>query len=123
MRRLMSLASFVAVVTATAPFAACHDAGEPDAASAFTNEPFFIRGEITDTGHPWGYRVKGEPGTNYRVTDVVFGLTDNTLIRRADGSTASSADLVVGTKITLWIEGAIAESLPPQVGARLIVLR
>jgi hypothetical protein len=123
MRRLMSLARFVTLMGTTAAFVGCHNAGEPDAASAFTTEPFFIRGEITDTGHPWGYRVQGQPGTNYRVTDVVFRLTDNTLIRRADGSAASAADLVVGKTITLWIDGAIAESLPPQVGARLIVLR
>ena len=123
MRRLLSLATFVALVGATVPSVACHIAGEPDVASAFTNEPFFIRGEITDASHPWGYRVQGQPGTSYRVTDVVFRLTDNTVIRRADGSVAGAADLVVGKGITLWIDGAIAESLPPQVGARLIVLR
>ena len=123
MRRLMSLATFVTLLGTSAPVAGCHNAGEPEAASAFTSEPFFIRGEITDTGHPWGYRVQGQPGTNYRVNDVVFRLTDNTVIRRADGSVASAADLVVGKHITLWIDGAIAESLPPQVGARLIVIR
>jgi hypothetical protein len=123
MRRLMSLASFVAVLGTGVASAGCHNAGEPDAAAALTNEPFFIRGEITDTRHPWGYRVQGQPGTSYRVTDVVFRLTDNTVIRRADGSSASAADLVVGKNITLWIDGAIAESLPPQVGARLIVIR
>jgi len=123
MRRLMSLASFVTLVSTTVPFVACNDAGEPDAASALTKEPFFIRGAITDAGHPWGYRMQGQPGTNYRVTDVVFRLTDKTVIRRSDGSAASEADLAVGKNITLWIDGAIAESLPPQVGARLIVVR
>ena len=62
-----------------------------------------------------GYRVQGEPGTSYRVTDVVFRVGANTVIQHADGSAATSADLTNGRSISLWITGAIAESLPPQV--------
>ena len=123
MRRLMSLASSIMLLGTTVPLVACHDITKPDPALALSTEPFFIRGQITDAGHPWGYRVKGEPGTSYRVNDVVFRLTDASMIRRADGSIASAADLVVGREIVLWIDGAIAESLPPQVGARLVVIR
>lgn len=121
MRRIGLSARLVAALVGPAALLGCHtDAAAP--ASATINEPFFISGSITETGRPWGYRVKGEPGTSYRVTDAYFSVGSGTLIQRADGSTATTADLVVGQKIRLWITGAIAESLPPQVGARLIVL-
>lgn len=88
-----------------------------------TNEPFFLTGTITEVGHPWGYRMKGEPGTSYSVNEAFFTLAPDAVIQRADGAAASAADLTVGRAITIWITGAIAESLPVQVGAKLVVLK
>ena len=123
MRLLISTRVISALALAVA-FSACgRDSTDPAPASALTTEPFFISGTITDTSHPWGYRVQGSPGTSYRATDVVFSVGDSTVIQHADGSAATAAELTVGRAMSLWITGAIAESLPPQVGARLIVLR
>jgi hypothetical protein len=44
------------------------------------------------------------------------------LIRHANGSAATAADLVVGKKISLWITGIIMESYPVQVQATEIVV-
>lgn len=84
--------------------------------------PYFIRGEITKVGDPWGMLVKGEPGTSYRVNEAFFRTSSETVIHRANGAAATSADLRVGTKISLWITGIILESLPVQVGATEIVI-
>ena len=119
-----TLARLVVAVAVTIPLAGCHRAStDPAPAAALTNEPFFITGTITDTAHPRGYRVRGEAGTSYGATDVVFEVADNTVIQHADGSAATVAELTVGRAMSLWITGAIAESFPPQVGARLIVLK
>ena len=121
MRRLRVLVRIVAALVVPAAIVSCAlDSTAPN--TALMKEPFFISGAITEIGRPWGYRVKGEPGSSYRVTDAFFTIDSNTEIRRADGGAATAADLVVGRQIRLWITGAIAESLPPQVGARLIVL-
>ena len=123
MRRLSSIARLVTALVIPTVVAGCGRESTEPSSGALTSEPFFITGAITETGRPWGYRVNGEPGTSYRVTDVYFSVGASTVIRRTDGSAATAADLVVGQSITLWITGAIAESLPPQVGARLIVLK
>jgi hypothetical protein len=123
MRQLTLVVRCVTALIVPAMLLGCRrDTNAPDAV-ALTNEPFFITGSITQTGHPWGYLVRGEPGTSYRVNEVFFTVNANTVIRRADGGPATPADLTVGRAISLWITGAIAESLPPQVGARLIVLK
>ena len=124
MRRCLTTLVFVTALSLTLAIVGCRrDTTEPNLFAALTTEPFFITGAITETGNAWGYRVKGQPGTDYSVTDVYFSISDETAIRHLDGSIASAAELVVGRPITLWITGAIAESLPPQVGARLIVVR
>ena len=64
----------------------------------------------------------GEPGTSNRVTEAFFRTTSATLIRHADGSAATAADLMVGKKISLWITGIIMESYPVQVQATEIVI-
>jgi hypothetical protein len=123
MRRTV-VARLVTTFVLAIPLAGCRrETTDPAPAAALINEPFFITGTITDASHPWGYRVQGEPGTSYRATDVVFSVGDSTVIQHADGSAATAAELTVGRAMSLWITGAIAESFPPQVGARLIVLR
>lgn len=84
--------------------------------------PYFIRGEITQAGQPWGTLVRGEPGTSYRVTEAFFRTTSETLIHHANGAAATAADLTVGKKISLWISGIILESYPVQVQATEIVI-
>jgi hypothetical protein len=123
MRRLANVVRLLTVYLIPVAVAGCHRVTTEPLAGILANGPFFIAGKITEAGHPWGYRVKGEPGTDYRVTDAYFTVGPSTVIQRTDGSAATTADLVVGKTITLWITGAIAESLPPQVGARLIVLK
>ena len=121
MRRTGLRVRLVAALAGPVLFLGCRrEPAEP--ATAAINGPFFMVGTITEAGKPWGYRLKGEPGTSYRVTDAYFSVGSATLIQRADGNVGTVADLVVGQKIRLWITGAVAESLPPQVGARLIVL-
>lgn len=90
-------------------------------AAAF-DEPFFIRGRITQVGAPWGNLVTGEPGTSYQVDKAYFRTSDETELRHADGSAASAADLRVGRTITLWITGPIMESYPVQVSASRVVI-
>ena len=123
MRRFVVVASLATALMSVAAFSACkRDNTGPDAA-ALANEPFFISGEITEAGRPWGYRIKGVPGTSYRIDEAYFRLDSNTILRRADGSTATAADLVVGSKISLWITGPIMESHPVQVFAQRIVFK
>ena len=119
MRRFTGIARLVTALAVPIALLACGRGGtEPGPASALTNEPFFITGAITETGHPWGYRVKGEPGTSYRVTELCFKVGPSTVIKQADGSDATVAELAVGRSISLWITGAIAQSLPPRGGMR-----
>ena len=123
MRRMLGTAGLiVGAALASAAVACQRTSAEPDAA-ALANEPFFLRGRITQAGHPWGYRMTGEPGTSYQVTEATFRLTSETVLRRADGSQATAADLAEGREITLWITGPIAESYPVQVTAQRIVLK
>ena len=123
MRRRSILRSLVASLGVVLTVGACQrDTTRPNAA-ALSKEPFFISGAITEAGHPWGYRVKGEPGTSYGVTEAYFKLVPNTAVQRADGTPATAADLTVGRAISLWITGPIAESFPVQVTAQLIVLK
>lgn len=91
-------------------------------ATALTAEPFFIRGSVTRVGAAWGYLVEGVPGTSYTVDRAYFTVIPTTEFRRADGGSASVADLVVGRKISLWITGIIRESYPVQVDAQVIVI-
>jgi len=91
-------------------------------AAGLFDEPFFIRGRITQLGAPWGNLVAGEPGTNYQVDKAYFRTSAETEFRRADGSAGSAADLRVGRTITLWITGPIMESYPVQVSASRIVI-
>ena len=121
--RVARTAGLVVSVAAAVGAVACQrTSAEPDAA-ALVSEPFFLTGTITEAGKPWGYRMKGEPGTSYKVNEAYFRITAATELRRADGSPATTADLIVGREITLWIDGPIAESHPVQVGARRIILK
>ena len=122
MRRIFGTTGLVVSALLTGVVACQRTSAEPDAA-ALASEPFFLRGTITQAGQPWGYRIKGEPGTDYQVTEASFRVTAETSLRRADGSQATTADLVVGREITLWITGPIAESYPVQVSARRVLLK
>ena len=123
MRRLFVTARLVVGVAAAVAAAGCQrSSAEPDAA-ALVNEPFFITGTITEVGQPGGYRIRGEPGTSYQVTEAYFRVGSETELRRADGTAAAVADLIVGRAMTLWITGPIAESYPVQVRAKIIVLK
>jgi hypothetical protein len=120
--RVRVLASLVGMLLGSVAFSRCSDATAP-ASTVLTSDPFFIRGSITETGHPWGTLVRGEGSPPYPVTAAFFTVGPATVIQHADGSAASVADLTVGRELTLWITGAILKSLPPQVGARLIVIK
>lgn len=123
MRRIVVTARVVVGLLAAVVAVACQgSSAEPDAA-ALANEPFFLTGTITEVGQPGGYRIRGEPGTSYRVNEAYFRVGAETELRRADGTPATTADLVIGREITLWITGPIAESYPVQVRAKTIVLK
>jgi hypothetical protein len=92
------------------------------ASALFANDPFFIRGSVSEVGKPWGNLVTGEPGTSYKTDRAYFRITPETEFVRADGSAATVADVKVGTKITLWITGPIMESYPVQVAAQRILI-
>ena len=117
---LMSLTTSLGVILT---FGACERTSTGSDAAALAKEPFFITGTITQAGLPWGYRVKGEPGTGYQANEAYFKLVPNTVVRGADGTPGTAADLTVGRAISLWITGPVAESFPVQVTARLIVLK
>jgi hypothetical protein len=123
MRRVFVIARLAVGLAATGVFAGCQgNSAEPDAA-ALANEPFFLTGTITEVGQPGGYRMRGEPGTSYRVNEAYFRVGEETELRRADGTRATAADLTVGREVTLWITGPIAESYPVQVRARLVAIK
>ena len=109
------------LLIASAALAGCANDTTGPGGAALTAAPFFIRGSITETGHPWGYRVDAE-GTGSRASAAYFTLNAATVIRRADGAAGTAADLTVGKRISVYITGPIMESLPPQVGAQLIIL-
>ena len=121
--RVRVVAGIASVIGSALLYGCSSESTVPAPGGALTNEPFFIRGTITKTGQPWGTLVTGEGSPRYPVSAAYFSIDSTTLIQRADGTAASAADLTVGTQVTVWITGAIAESLPPQVGARLIVIR
>ena len=123
MRRRLSLMSLATSLGVILTFGACERTSTGFDAAALAKEPFFITGTITQAGQPWGYRVKGEPGTSYQINEAYFKLVPNTTVRRADGTPGTAADLTVGRAISLWITGPIAESYPVQVTAQLIVLK
>jgi hypothetical protein len=122
MHRILVTARVVVALAATA-LAACQGTSAEPSAAALANRPFFITGTITEVGQPGGYRIRGEPGTSYRVNEAYFRVDAETELRRADGTAATVADLVVGRNMTLWITGPIAESHPVQVRAKTIVLK
>jgi hypothetical protein len=98
-----------------------HDSLTP-AELAALSDPFFIRGSITEVGAPWGNLVVGEPGTDYRTDRAFFRISSETKIQRADGTSATAADIRVGRQIKLWITGPIMESYPVQVHADRILI-
>jgi hypothetical protein len=120
MRVSVFAAALTIVMGSVAP-AGCGDATAPDPAAAVA-EPFFIRGSIAETGKPWGTLVRGEGSPRYPVTSAYFTVGPSTRIQHANGSAASAADLTVGQRITVWSTGVVMESMPPQIGARLIVI-
>ncbi|HUQ80827.1 MAG TPA: hypothetical protein VM076_06810 [Gemmatimonadaceae bacterium] len=94
----------------------------PDTAAAVFDGNYFMRGTITETGHPWGYLMKATSGGSSKEPSAAFTVSSETVIRRLDGSPASKADLQPGRTISLWITGIILESLPVQVEAKSIVI-
>ena len=122
MRRLHVSVHLMTVLVSAAVGGCQRTSAEPEAA-ILVNEPFFIRGALTETRHPWGYRLRGEPGTGYHETEAYFRIGPETKLLKADGTAADAADLVVGREVTLWITGPIAESYPVQVHAQRIVLK
>jgi hypothetical protein len=110
-------------LTGAAVIAGCQRTGAGPDAAALVTEPFFIRGALTETQQPWGYRLRGEPGTGYHEKEAYFRIGPETMLLRADGTAATAADLVVGRELTLWITGPIAESYPVQVQAQRIILK
>ena len=122
----MSRTAIVRAMTAAAlvisAVAGCSRNDTTSPAAAVLNEPFFIRGRITQVGAPWGNLVTGDSGTKNQVDKAYFRTTDDTEYRYADGSVASAADLRVGRTITLWITGPVMESYPVQVSASRVVI-
>jgi len=102
--------------------AACQRDSLTPAHLAASTDPYFIRGSITEVGAPWGNLVIGQPGTDYRTDRAFFRVSAETKIQRADGTSASVADIRVGRQIRLWITGPIMESYPVQVYADRIVI-
>lgn len=102
--------------------AACQRDSLTPADLATLSDPYFIRGSITEVGAPWGNLVIGQPGTDYRTDRAFFRVSAETKIQRADGTSASAADIRVGRQIRLWITGPIMESYPVQVYADRIVI-
>jgi hypothetical protein len=122
MRRLRVTVRLVTALIGAAAAGCQRTSAEPETAT-LVNEPFFIRGTLTETRHPWGYRLRGEPGTGYHEKEAYFRIGPETKILKADGTAAAAADLIVGREMTLWITGPIAESYPVQVHAQRIVLK
>jgi uncharacterized protein DUF3221 len=120
--RTFMVRTSLAILFSIGTLAACNRESTTGPKATLTNAPFFIRGEITRAGQPWGTLVEGQPGTSYRITEAYFRTSTSTLIHRTGGSTATVADLKVGTKITLWITGVIMESYPVQVEATEIII-
>ena len=121
MRSFLARASLAVFLGMTA-IAGCRSDSPSGPKPTVATGPYFIRGEITEAGQAWGTRVRGEPGTSYRITEAFFRTGSETVIHRANGATASAADLTVGTKISLWITGVIMESYPVQVQATEIII-
>lgn len=123
MPRIYFMARLITGAAAVAVIAACGGNSAEPSAAALANEAYFIKGAITELGQPMGYRIRGEPGTNYQEKEAYFRVGAETELRKADGTRATVSDLVVGREITLWITGPIAESYPVQVRAQRIVLK
>ena len=121
MRRVLVIVR-VAFVFAAPLVAACSNRSTDPVAAAIADGDYYIRGTITEAGHPWGYLVKAVPGGAKTEPSAVFTLASDVVIRRLDGSAASKADLQVGRTVSVWITGIVMESSPVQVSAKSIVI-
>lgn len=101
------------------------------AAGAPTSEPD-IRGVVTDVsgGEAMSLRVvwtdDAAVGAQAAYDAAQVAVNDDTevLVRAAEGAVAAAeaADIVVGTVVEAWFEGAVAESYPVHVTAGTIVI-
>jgi hypothetical protein len=121
MRRFAVMVRVVFVLVVPALGACGRDSTEPSAAF-IADGNYFIRGTITETNNAWGYIVKAASNARNTEPSAAFTLASDVVIRRADGSPASKADLQVGKTISVWITGIVLESLPVQVTAKTIVI-
>ena len=121
--RVRVVGSLAAVLLWSVTISGCgNDTTAPASAGPLANDPFFIRGSIAETGHPWGTLVRGEGSPRYPVSAAAFTVGPATRIQRADGTAAAAADLIVGRRITVWSTGVVLESLPPQIEAQRVII-
>ena len=80
-----------------------------------------ISGVVT---HVEGDRVRVEerPAEASGSDKAAVRLTERTQLLHRDGSPATRADLVIGTRVSVWFMGPVLESYPVQATARAVVL-
>ncbi|HEX3157746.1 MAG TPA: DUF3221 domain-containing protein [Gemmatimonadaceae bacterium] len=67
-------------------------------------------------------RVEERPSEPSGGKKALVRLTERTQLLRRDGSAATVADLVLGTRVSVWFVGPVMESYPVQATARAVVL-
>ena len=78
----------------------------------------YISGDIiqrTDVSGETRLLVRVPRGTAARVREAQVTVISGALVRWVDGGLASTSDLRVGRRVTVWTTGVESRSLPPQV--------
>ena len=83
--------------------------------------PAYIRGVVTDLDEG-SVRVEENAGEASGSAKAVLRVSDETRILWRTGEPAELGDLRLGTRVSAWVSGPIAESYPVQAAADALVI-
>jgi hypothetical protein len=113
MKRLVPLAILLLLVACSRP--------EPEGPAALPSQPPYLHGAITAMDDA-GIRVEADPGAASGSDKAMLRLTPGTRILWRTGEVADRGDLRLGTVVSAWVTGPVAESYPVQATAATIVI-
>lgn len=114
----MSLTMRLFLLPLLALLAAC---GGADADEALPADPPYLRGTVTALDGDQ-VRVEENAGERSGSAKAVLRITPSTRIVWRTGEPAERGDLRLGTRVSAWVSGPIAESYPVQAEADLLLV-
>ncbi len=82
----------------------------------------FIRGVITAHDAEWGFLVEAQPAEASEVEAAWVRSDKETRVQQAGSGPVVWESLSEGQTVSVWIEGAVMESLPVKVVAERVVI-